>query len=144
MTNVRKRRTKIHVHFLIAYSQTSILSLEVVEREWEIKTAGDFLAASAQSRVGKWEKWRSVDWNLLLQKEKQLTLCNRIHSLYSNIIQVPYFCVLFGEEVNKRESSMCSRPWQLLRKPKCFDFSKSAAKKINITFLVIVCLCLYF
>ena len=45
-----------------------------------------------------------------LQKEKQLTLCNRIYSLYSNIIQVPYFCVLFGEEVDKRESSMCSRP----------------------------------
>ena len=52
-----------------------------------------------------------------------------MYSFYNNIIRVTYFCVLFGEKVDKRKSSMCSRLRQLLRKPKCFDFSESATKK---------------
>ena len=52
-----------------------------------------------------------------------------MYSFYSNIIRVTYFCVLFGEKVDKRKSSMCSRLRQLLRKSKCFDFSESATKK---------------
>ena len=62
-------------------------------------------------------------------------------------MQVSYFCVLFGEKVDKCESSMCSRSRQLLRKPKCFDFSESAVKEITKRielFLFIVCLWPYF
>ena len=46
-------------------------------------------------------------------------------------MQAPYFCVLFSEKVDKCESSMCSRSRQLLRKPKCFDFSESAVKEMT-------------
>ena len=68
---------------------------------------------------------------LAFSRKKQLTSWNSIqmYSFYSNIIRVTYFCVLFGEKVDKRKSSMCSRLRQLLRKPKCFDFSESATKK---------------
>ena len=40
-----------------------------------------------------------------------------------------YFRVLFGEEVNKRESSVGTSPRHLLRQPQCFDFSKCTTKR---------------
>ena len=40
-----------------------------------------------------------------------------------------YFCVLFGEEVNKRESSVGTSPRHLLRQSQCFDFSKCTTKR---------------
>ena len=52
-----------------------------------------------------------------------------------------YFCVLFGEEVNKRESSVGTSPRHLLRQPQCFDFSKCATKrwKFNIIYHSVPC-----
>lgn len=57
-----------------------------------------------------------------------------VHYLLRNAIDpVAYFCVLFGEKVDKCKSSVGSSPRHLLRKPQCFYFTKCAVKRITFS-----------